>query len=406
MPWVDYGVKYKLLVKVNMFLEILILMFLSIYFFVGFSQILLAQRIKREAKLLKFKQKDVFVSIIIPIRERTQTTYRNLESVCRQQYPDYEVIFVSESAHHPAYEVAKDLEKRNPKTKVLLSGQHNPKKNIAKCHNQIYGEKHSKGEILLFGDSDVNYPEDWILNMTAPLGEIVEGKRIDATTSPFFIEPESSFGKFIANSISSVTFTTSLTKEEFKFPPYASGASIAIKKDLFRKLGIARIWENSYNDDLVFAKAVLDSGHHIYNQLAHLNHPNEAFSNIKQSKDKLIRWVVTISTFGHRNLKVYVPFLLFKNLQFQVALVLGILVYLWGFSWTLGLGIIAAGYVYSVMYRWKVGHIIEEKGMTFYYLLAPVSTTGMMLFYLYVRLFYRTFYWGGKRYAVNGRSSS
>jgi glycosyltransferase involved in cell wall biosynthesis len=382
-----------------MFLEILILMFLSIYFFIGFSQIILAQRIKREAKNRKFKEKDAFVSVIIPIRERTITTYCNLESVCRQEYPKYEVIFISESAHHPAYEVAKILQKRHPNAKVLLSGRHNPKKNIAKCHNLIYGEKHAKGEILLFGDSDVNYPEDWILKMTGPLGEIVNGKKIDATTSPFFIEPESSFGKFIANSISSVTFTTSFTKEEFKFPPYASGASIAIQKDMFRELGIAIIWENSYNDDLVFAKAVLDSGHHIYNQLAHLNHPNEAFSSLKQSKDKLIRWVVTISTFGHGNLNEHVPYMLFKNLQFQASLILGIFVFL-GFSWILGLGIISAGYIYSVIYRWKVGQIIEEKGMTSYYLLAPVSTTTMMMFYLYVRLFYRTFYWGEDAYSV------
>jgi hypothetical protein len=95
-----------------------------------------------------------------------------------------------------------------------------------------------------------------------------------------------------------------------------------------------------------------------------------------------------------------VPFLLFKNLQFQVALILGILVFLLGFPWILGLGIIFAGYLYSVLYRWKVGQIIEEKGMPSYYLLAPVSTTGMMLFYLYVRLFYRTFYWGGEAYRL------
>jgi glycosyltransferase involved in cell wall biosynthesis len=382
-----------------MFLEILILMFLSIYFLVGFSQIAIAKQMKKEAKNRVFKEKDASVSVIIPIRERMQTTYRNLESVCNQRHPNYEVIFVCESVHHPAYCVAKDLENRYPNTRAIVSGPHNPKRNIAKCHNLIFGVKHAKGEILLFGDSDVNYPDNWIMKMTAPLGETVDKKKIDATTSPFFIEPESTFGKFIANSISAVTFTTSLTKEEFKFPPYASGASIAIKRDLFRKLNIARIWERSYNDDLVLAKAVLDSGHHIYNQLDHLNHPNEAFSNFRQSKDKLIRWIVTISTFGHGNLKKHVPSMLFKNLQFQMSLILGIFIF-FGYSGILGLGIIAAGYIYSVIYRWKVGQIIEEKNMISYYLLAPVSTTGMMLFYLYVRLCHRTFYWVDESYSV------
>ncbi len=383
-----------------MYLEILILMFFSIYFFIGFSQIILANRIKREANMLKFKQKNVFVSVIIPVRERTKTTYRNLESVCRQKYPKFEVIFVSESNEHPAYEIARKLERRYANTKLVLSGPHDPRKSIAKCHNLIFGVNHAHGIVLLFGDSDINYPEYWIMKMTSPLTVTVNGERIDAVTAPFFIEPESTFGKFIAGSISLVTFTTSFTKKVFRFPPYASGASIAIKKDLFNELKIAEIWEGSYNDDLILAKAVLDSNHHIYNQLAHLNHPNEAFLNLRQSKDKLIRWVLTISIFGHRKLKIHVPSMLLKNLQFQLALILGILVFIWGFSWILGLSIICAGYAYSVVYRYYVGQIIEEKGMSYYYLLAPISTTAMILFYLYVRLFYRSFYWGEKAYSL------
>ncbi|UCE36027.1 MAG: glycosyltransferase [Thermoplasmata archaeon] len=388
-----------------MLFEALILIALSIYFFVGSRQILVAFRVKRKANLRKFLKKDISISVIIPIRERDKTTYKNLKSVCRQKYPDFEVIFVAEKKTHSAFRIARELTRRYPNVKVVLSGEHDPKKNIAKCHNLIYGAAYAKGAVLLFGDSDVNYSEDWIFKMTSPLGEIVNGKQIDAVTSPFFIEPEGFSGKFIAQSVSLVTFTANFTLKEQMFPPFASGASIAISRNLFDELEIAKIWGTAFNDDLILADAVVDSGYYIYSQLANLNHPNEAFSSFSQTKDKMVRWVITISSFGHNKLRSQVPAMVAKNLQFQVALILGIIIYLFGFFWILALGILAAGYVYCVVYRYMVGQIIEERGMSFYYVLAPISITTMMIFYLVVRMFFRTFFWEGDAYTVYRRHS-
>ncbi len=380
---------------------LLILVFLSVYFFIGFSQIASAYRIKRKANQRRFPKKDFFVSVIIPIKEATRTTMQSLQSVCNQNYPKFEVLFIAEVKEHGAYKIAQALRDKYRNTKVLLSGRHDPSKSIAKCHSLIYGSKHAKGEVLLFGDSDVSYSHDWIRKMTLPLNENVNGRHIDCATAPFFIEPEGFFGKFITLSISLVTFTASFTKEEQMFPSYASGASIAISREVFEELKVREAWAGAYNDDLVLADRVIDSGRNIYNQLANPNHPNEAFLNNRQIVEKLIRWVVTISTFGHRNLKNRVPSMLVRNLQFQVALVLGISIFFMGYPWLIGVGIIVVGYIYLVVFRWWMGQIIEEKGMTLYYLLAPVSITAMMVFYVFVRLFFRNFSWEGENYTVN-----
>ncbi len=176
-------------------------------------------------------------------------------------------------------------------------------------------------------------------------------------------------------------------------------------KELFKNLGIAEIWGNAFNDDLVFADEVIGHGHHIYNQIAHLNHPNEVFLGLEQTREKMIRWVVTISKFGHKKLRAEVPLMLVRNLQFQVLLILGISLYLLGFSGLLALGTVVAGYIYLVIYRWLMGQIIEEKNLGLYYLLAPISITMTMLFFLSVRIFYRSFSWEGKAYVVKERYS-
>jgi hypothetical protein len=242
--------------------------------------------------------------------------------------------------------------------------------------------------------------------MTSPLGEKINGKTIEVVTAPFFIEPDGFFGKFIALSVSLVTFIASATRSNQRFPAYASGASIAVTREVFDELKMIKIWKNTFNDDLVFANEARNRGYHIYNQLAHMNHPNEVFIDLRQTMEKLIRWVVTISKFGLKDLRAEVPLLVAKNLQFQVTLIAAIILLLMGFPVIFAFAVLAAGYVYSITFRWLLGIIIEEKGLTPYYPLTPISTTAMILFYVFVRLFCHTFSWEGETYEVKGRYSN
>jgi len=386
-------------------IDLLILTALGFYFTLGFTHLITAMNLKREAIVRRFPKKNDTVSVIIPIREATPTTMEHLVSVCRQDYEHYEVIFVAELSEHPAYKLAKKLETKFPNVKALLAGSHDSQKSIAKCHNLIHGVKQSKGDVLLFGDSDINYPRDWITKMTSPLGEVIEGRKVDAVTSPFFMEPEGPLGIFIALSVNFVTFTTGFTNRVFRFPPYISGASMAISRKTFYSIGMSRIWQTTFNDDLVLANTLLDSGHVIYNQHANLNHPHEAFPDFPRAKDKIIRWIITVSKFGHKSFRKMMPLLVARNFQFQASLLLSIILLLLGFPWPFALGIFTAGYIFSVVYRYIIGKIIEEENLDLYYLITPVSTTSMMLIYLYIKTFYRTFPWGSGTYTVKERYS-
>jgi ceramide glucosyltransferase len=387
----------------NLGVEVILLLILVGYFIFGFLQIICALKMKKNANNMRFSRKDFFVSVIIPVKGTSRSTRENLESVCIQYYPNFEVVFVAEKREHPAYKIAYSLSKKYPNVKVLLSGLHDSRRTIAKCHNLIYAVKHAKGVVLLFGDSDVTYTRDWIFKMTSPLKESIDGKPIEAVTAPFFIEPEGILGKLIAISINLTTFTASFTKKNQMFPPFASGASIAVSRKVFDELKIAETWSRSFNDDLVFAAVLKSHGYNIYNQLAHLNHPNEVFSHLKQTKEKLIRWIVTISSFGYKGFKKDTFFMVARNFQFPVSLVLGLILLIFGFSPLFALVIIFSGYSFSIAYRWAAGIIIEEKGMAPYYLMAPIMGVAMMFFYTYVRLTQRSFSWEGGTYHVRGR---
>jgi cellulose synthase/poly-beta-1,6-N-acetylglucosamine synthase-like glycosyltransferase len=384
----------------NHLLELLIISILSVYYIYGSIQIFTALKIKRAAARQYFPQKDHFVSIIIPVYGTTSTTRIDLNSVCIKDHPNYEVIFVAEKTSDPAHGIAKALADKYSHARILLSGLHDPEKNIAKCHNLVFAVTYARGEVLLFGDSDGNYPKDWIRKMTYPIDEVALGRKIHAVTSPFFIESQNPGGRLVALPVSFVSFTSSFTRESQRFSSWASGGSIAIRKDLFEKLRISEIWGHSFNDDLVLANILRDNGYNIYNQHNNINHPNEAFTGFRQIMDKLIRWVVTVSTFGHWELKDETPLLVTRNLQWQVSLVLSILLFLVDFPGIFVILIFISGFIYSILFRIAAGIIAEERGIGIYYLLNPIMAIAMIFFYLYVKTFYRGFAWEGKRYKI------
>ena len=387
-------------------LEIIILFLLIIYFIIGFLQFIGVYGVKKLISKQNFPKKDFFVSVFVPIKEESEYLEQALESVCQQDFDNFEVLFIAEKDEDSACNIARKLTRKYDNARLLISGKHDSMKIIAKSHNLIFGVQHAKGDVYLFTDSDVIHSNDWIKNLTSPLDEKVDGKVIHATTAPFFSIPQNFLGGFTSLSTNFALFLSSYLKVKQQFPSYASGASLCIKKETFIKAEIEKAWKENFNDDLVFACTLIDKGFNLFNVRKYPNYPKENFGDWSQLNKKMRRWMLTVGNYMHKSFRLEAFLYAILNIQFQITfltvIVLGILNYLnfVEINNTFLLIFFMLGYFYSVTFRFFVARTVNEKNIMKYILLTPISYLFWGDYYLFTRIFYKSFSWGGHEYRI------
>lgn len=100
------------------------------------------------------------ISIIIPAYNSEKTIGRTIESLLKQSYPkkDYEILVVDDDSTDNTREVVRKFKK------VRLIEQ----KHSGPATARNFGAKNSKGDILLFTDSDCVLDKNWIKEMVKP----------------------------------------------------------------------------------------------------------------------------------------------------------------------------------------------------------------------------------------------
>lgn len=104
----------------------------------------------------------MFYSIIIPVYNRPDELDELLESLTRQTYTNFEVIVVDDGSLIPCKNV---VEKYKEKLSVLYYY----KSNSGPGQSRNYGAKESKGEYLIFLDSDCIVPPQYLANVEREL---------------------------------------------------------------------------------------------------------------------------------------------------------------------------------------------------------------------------------------------
>ena len=187
----------------------------------------------RKKPVLKREEK---VSVIIPCKGEIE-----LESFENQEYRDFEIIVVVDNE----MEKRKVEEKRkSDKVKVLIS------KKRESCSGKnsalLTGIEEAEGKILVFADADIKPHAKWLYYLVASLGNI------STTYRWYFKNPL----LCVWNS----AIATILFYKKFNF---AWGGSTAIRREVFEKLGIKKIWENEFVDDLTLTKIAKENGYEI-----------------------------------------------------------------------------------------------------------------------------------------------
>lgn len=171
------------------------------------------------------------VSIIIPTCNRKELLFTLLNSIQKQTYKRYEVIVIEDASTDTTYETVKE---KFPRVKIYSFT-----KNCGPSYAKNYGFINSKGDFILFLDSDVELIEDNIIERMVELlsedktigqlgGEAVYKKRLKiAVMGRKLISPLRMNTKFVK--------TTKYTK--MKTCDYLPTSSCIMRAEVFRKSG-------------------------------------------------------------------------------------------------------------------------------------------------------------------------
>jgi len=202
--------------------------------------------------------------INVPCKGREAGIEENLRAFLTQDYPYYEIIFVTESEKDQAYALISRMIKQSKQNKpaawLLVAGE--ATNQGQKVHNlsaaiEMLNSYNRSAEVLVFADSDARVTRRWLRDLIAPLQE--NDLRIGATTGyRWYLPVRGGFYSLLLTVWNSSAL--SLLGERSSF---AWGGGMAIRRDNFESLGILSRWKGALSDDYSLSSAVKEAGKRI-----------------------------------------------------------------------------------------------------------------------------------------------
>ena len=190
------------------------------------------------------------VSIFVPCKGIDAELDENLTAIADQDYSDLTVSYIVESEADPAGKVIKGVVDRYPNTTFVIAGlAHNCGQ---KNHNLLQAIARDSGgsEVYVFCDSDVKPDRGWLRNLINPLAE----ERTPVATGFRWIIPlKGSFGE-ILHAMMNAYLSMLMAARGFKG---VWGGSMAIRREVFEKLGVAEWWKHTVVDDISLSQLLV-----------------------------------------------------------------------------------------------------------------------------------------------------
>lgn len=197
------------------------------------------------------------VSLLKPVKGVDFASYENFSSFCRQNYPDYEILFALNDDTDPAVPLIHRLAAEFPALRIrLVAGAPQIGAN-KKVNNLIELAREARHEILVLTDGDVRVTPNYLREVVAPFGDSKTG----AVTSFYRGIAEKSLGAELeAIGASSDFFAGVLVAQWMEGMTFALGASIVTTKHWVGKIGGFEAVANMHSDDYELGHRIAKAG--------------------------------------------------------------------------------------------------------------------------------------------------
>jgi ceramide glucosyltransferase len=197
------------------------------------------------------------VSVLKPVRGVDFGSYENFLSFCRQDYPEFEILFAVSDDRDPAVPLIQQIisEFSDRRIRLLVGAEHlGANRKVNKLARLAREAQH---DVLVLTDGDVRVGPNYLRNVVAPLAE----RRTGAVTSFYRAIAEKNLGAELeAIGASSDFFAGVLMAEWTEGISFALGASIATTREWLKKIGGFEVLADTLADDYEVGHRIAKAG--------------------------------------------------------------------------------------------------------------------------------------------------
>lgn len=241
------------------------------------------------------------VSILKPVRGLDDGAYRNFASYCRQDYPEFEMLFCVGDASDPNIPVIEQLQRDFPirTVRVVIGSDPNVTNDKVSKLERLAAE--AKYEHVVFSDSDIRVGTDYLRTVLAPLRD--EG--VGASTCIYLQTDERTLADDLQTIGQVSDFYVSLSvARELDGVKFALGSTIVTRKRNLAEAGLFQAIENKPADDMLVGRLISEKGHRV-ELLPYAVRTVADFQSMKGFLAKRMRWAVVqrnMRPWGHLGL--------------------------------------------------------------------------------------------------------
>lgn len=216
-----------------------------------------AWRFFRKARTQKLPSYAPPVSVLKPVGGVDFASRENFESFCRQDYPQYEILFAVNEENDPAASLIRELIAARPERSIRLFVGAETIGSNKKVNKLARLAREAAHDTLVLTDGDVRVGPNFLREVVAPLGDLATG----ATTCFYrgIVQPNF-WAELEALGTASDFFAGVLMANWLEGVRFALGAAIATSKEWISRMGGFEAIASTHSDDYELGRRIAEAG--------------------------------------------------------------------------------------------------------------------------------------------------